>query len=94
MAGVVGPGAGPKGEAYLQVPGEEEGGRGSNIRGAEEIRAMSGAALRQELEVLLCDIVGRVGGELVPPVDAGKPLVLLGMDSMSVIQFKGVLDNR
>lgn len=81
----------PRGDVYTAVPGDDDRG---HIRDVEEIRAMAVADLQHELEVILCDIVGRVGGELQPPVDSQKPLILLGMDSMSVIQFKGVLDNR
>ena len=85
------PHGGSKIEAYHEVPIEEDRGI---VRDAEEIRNMPYDVLRQELELILCDIVCRVGGELQAPVDVNKPLVLLGMDSMSVIQFKGVLDNR
>lgn len=76
--------------AYSRVPplDPEKG------RDPDEIRRMSSSGLQQELELVLCDIVSRVGGDLKPPVDGRQPLVLLGMDSMSIIQFKGVLDNR
>ena len=85
------PSSGANKADYARVAEEEDG---DGVRDPETIRAMSAAELQQELEVILCDLVGRVGGELTRPVDPQKPLVLLGMDSMSVIQFKGVLDNR
>lgn len=78
-------------EDYARVAEDDDGG---DARDLEAIRAMSAADLQQELEVILCDLVSRVGGDLSRPVDPQMALVLLGMDSMSVIQFKGVLDNR
>ena len=60
----------------------------------EDIRSMPADELKSRLETILCDIVSRVGGDLKPPVDPEIPLISLGLDSMSIVQFKGVLDNR
>lgn len=78
-------------ESYSKVPVDDDRLVGRNVH---DIRSLDHDVLMHELEIILCDIVSRVGGDLCPPVDIFKPLVLLGMDSMSVIQFKGVLDNR
>lgn len=50
--------------------------------------------LAARMEVILADLVSRVGGQLSVPMDRRVPLVSLGLDSMSIIQFKGVLDNK
>jgi hypothetical protein len=50
--------------------------------------------LAARMEVILADLVSRVGGHLGIPMDRRVPLVSLGLDSMSIIQFKGVLDNK
>lgn len=50
--------------------------------------------LAARMELILVDLVSRVGGHLTTPVDRRVPLVSLGLDSMSIIQFKGVLDNK
>ena len=80
-----------KKNAYAPVPVNDGLG---NVREAEEIQNMSLVDIQSELENILCYIISRVGGDIQPPIDPDKPLVLLGMDSMSIIQFKGVLDNR
>lgn len=78
-------------DGYVPVP--NAGSQGA-IRDIDEVRSMTYADLKLELENILCGIMERVGGEITLPVDVSLPLVSLGMDSMSIIQFKGVLDNR
>lgn len=60
----------------------------------EDVQSMGNEELKGRLETVLCDIISRVGGDLKPPIDPNVPLISLGLDSMSIVQFKGVLDNR
>ena len=82
------------GRPYNRVENAPAGFDEDDIKSFEELRALPAEELMQRLETVLCDLISRVGGELTPPVDPDVPLVSMGLDSMSIIQFKGVLDNR
>jgi hypothetical protein len=82
------------GRPYNRVENAPVGLEDDDIKSVEELRALPTEELIHRLETILCDLISRVGGELTPPVDPDAPLVSMGLDSMSIIQFKGVLDNR
>ena len=63
----------------------------------EEIKSMPISQLIRQLEDLLVSISSSSGQTLVPSAinnTANTPLVALGLDSMTVVQFKGVLEKR
>lgn len=59
-----------------------------------EVRNLPLPALTQKLEAVLCQVASQGASPLSPPVDPELPLSALGLDSMTVVQFKGVLENR
>lgn len=60
----------------------------------EQVRQMSHKELVGQLEFLLCQISAQSSSQLLTPIDPHAPLVSLGLDSMTLVQFKGVLENR
>ena len=60
----------------------------------EEVRNLSLPALTKKLETVLCQVASQVASPLTPPIDPELPISALGLDSMTVVQFKGVLENR
>jgi hypothetical protein len=62
---------------------------------AVEIRALSKGDIISRLETTLLKVAAHSpGGQISSPVDAHAPLMNLGLDSMTIVQFKGVLENR
>ena len=51
-------------------------------------------ALVQQLETALLQVSAQGPSELSAPIDRDAALLSLGLDSMTVVQFKGVLENR
>ncbi len=60
----------------------------------EQVRQMPHTELAGRLEFLLSQIASQGSTPLLTPIDAHAPLVSLGLDSMTLVQFKGVLENR
>ena len=61
---------------------------------AEELRAMSLSALEQLLETKLFQVSSQGPAPLPLPIDRDTSFVAFGLDSMTVVQFKGVIENR
>jgi acyl carrier protein len=60
----------------------------------EELRALSTADIRSRLEQAVVMVSSQGASPLSAPVDKDRSLVVLGLDSMTVVQFKGVLEKR
>jgi acyl carrier protein len=60
----------------------------------EETRALSVAEIQNRLEVMLIRISSQSGAGLTPPVDPDAAINSLGLDSLSVVQFNGVLQKK
>ncbi len=60
----------------------------------EEVRGSSISELTKSLEFILSQIASQGPTQLQLPIDKDAPLVSLGLDSMTLVQFKGVLENR
>ena len=58
----------------------------------EEVRAMSIEEIGGHLETLLLGIAGQGPTSLTQPIDQDAALSVLGLDSMTVVQFKGALE--
>jgi acyl carrier protein len=61
---------------------------------ASEIRSMSHEELLARLEFNLIRVASHGVAELQAPVDPAASLVSLGLDSMTIVQFKGILESR
>lgn len=61
---------------------------------AEEIRNLSLQEISAKLEKVLIQISSVGPTQLNSPIDKKLPLVAMGLDSMTVVQFKGVIENR
>ena len=87
---VVGDEAGGAGE------GEGEGGGMESIprMSASEMRAQTPAAIVGMLQNTLVQISAQGPSPLSPPVDPSLSLISLGLDSFTIVQFKGVLEKR
>ena len=59
----------------------------------EEVQG-DGAAVEESLEKALLQVAAQGPSELSEPLDRTASLVSLGLDSMTIVQFKGVLENR
>lgn len=59
----------------------------------EQVRAMSIDEIQSRLEMLLLDVASHGPSPLSKPIDPEAALVALGLDSMSIVQFKGALEN-
>lgn len=59
---------------------------------AEEVRALPLADILVRLEALLLNVAGSGPCHLSTPVDPDAALVVLGLDSMTVVQFKGAVE--
>jgi hypothetical protein len=60
----------------------------------EEIRALSPQEIIQKLEKTLIQVSTTGPSKLTPPLDVNTPLTSYGLDSMTLVQFKGVLEHR
>jgi acyl carrier protein len=61
---------------------------------AEELRALPVPEIMARLERTVVAVSSQGSSPLTAPIDPSKSLVLLGLDSMTVVQFKGVLERR
>ena len=61
---------------------------------AEQLRAMSDSDIRSRLEHALLLVSNQGHAKLQQPIDPRTPLSGLGLDSLTIVQFKGILENR
>jgi acyl-CoA synthetase (AMP-forming)/AMP-acid ligase II len=66
----------------------------SSSHTAEELRALSLSAIEQLLETKLAQVSAQGPAPLTLPIDRHTSFVAFGLDSMTVVQFKGVIENR
>lgn len=76
----------------LDVNAENEGAAGKLSE--EIIRSMSIAQIINRLEATLLKVASTSPSQMTAPIDQNTALVSLGLDSMTLVQFKGVLENR
>ena len=76
--------AGPAVEGQLRIPRFT----------AEEVRGKDVEELCRLLQDALVLLSSSGPAKLSPPIDPNTSLTALGMDSMTVVQFKGVLERR
>lgn len=87
---------------YSKVYNEETGSvelpavhvAGTTSRSAEEVRSLPIEEVQQQLEHLLVQVAAQGPSPLTPPLDTKTPVSHLGLDSMTLVQFKGVLEKR
>lgn len=60
----------------------------------EETRALSESEIAARLSAMLIRISGQSGSALAAPVDPQAPIATLGLDSLVLVQFNGVLQKR
>ena len=65
--------------------------RGGNV---DEIRALSLEEIKSRLEAVLIQVSCVGPTKLTAPLDSNAPLIALGLDSMTIVQYHGVLENR
>ncbi len=61
---------------------------------AEEVRALPLAEIAKQLEDLLLQVAAQGPSPLTGPLDQHMPVTAMGLDSMTLVQFKGVLEKR
>ena len=61
---------------------------------AEEVRALPVSDILQQLETLLLQVASQGPSPLSAPLDPSAPVSTMGLDSMTLVQFKGVLEKR
>ena len=60
----------------------------------DELRGMPIEEITANIEKLLVSVAGSGSAPIEPPVDSEVPLNALGLDSMTIIQLKGILEKR
>jgi hypothetical protein len=70
------------------------GGAGGEVRSAEQVRALPVETIIAQLEELLVAVAAQGPSPLTAPLDRNAPVTALGLDSMTIVQFKGVLEKR
>ena len=66
----------------------------NNSVDAQELRSLSIENISAKLEDLLVQISIQSPSPLTPPIDPSAPLLSLGLDSMTLIQIKGVIEKK
>lgn len=61
---------------------------------AEEVRALPLPDILKQLEALLLQVASQGPTPLSAPLDPSAPVSTMGLDSMTLVQFKGVLEKR
>jgi hypothetical protein len=61
---------------------------------AEEVRRLPMEEVTQQLENLLVQVAQQGPSPLTAPLDRRAPVSALGLDSMTLVQYKGVLEKR
>lgn len=61
---------------------------------AEEVRALPIPEVTLQLENLLLQVAAQGPSPLTGPLDKALPVSAMGLDSMTLVQFKGVLEKR
>lgn len=59
-----------------------------------EVRSLSVSEAKSRIESALCAISQSSPTQLTPPINPSRSLVELGLDSMTIVQFNGILENR
>ena len=92
--------AGEEGERLLPLPGTRAGDSPDNSHASirpgltvEQVKGMERKDIHAQLEAILCDITSTSPNPLSPPVEPNASLLSLGVDSMTIAQFKGAIDN-
>lgn len=70
----------------VHIPGQPQS--------AEEVRALPLEEVATQLEKLLLQVAAQGPSPLTAPLDRAVPVSAMGLDSMTLVQFKGVLDKR
>jgi acyl-CoA synthetase (AMP-forming)/AMP-acid ligase II/acyl carrier protein len=60
----------------------------------EEIRQMDKSELLSRLEATIVQVASSGPSPISPPIDSQSPLTALGLDSLTLVQFKGALENQ
>ena len=61
---------------------------------AEEVRMLPVEEVEKRLETLLLQVAQQGPSPLTAPVDRSAPVSALGLDSMTLVQYKGVIEKR
>lgn len=61
---------------------------------AEEVRALPIEEVQRQLESLLFAVAAQGPSPLTAPLDTKTPVSHMGLDSMTLVQFKGVLEKK
>lgn len=61
---------------------------------SEELRALSVDEIKSRLETMLVRISRQTGIALSSPLDASSPISSLGLDSLTLVQYNGVLQKK
>jgi hypothetical protein len=61
---------------------------------AEEVRQLPIEEVTRQLENLLLQVAQQGPSPLTAPLDCKVPVSALGLDSMTLVQYKGVLEKR
>ena len=65
-----------------------------SLLSAEEVRALPLPDILKQLEAILLQVASQGPTPLSTPVDPSAPVSTMGLDSMTLVQFKGVLEKR
>ena len=66
----------------------------NSSQAATAIRELDITEITSRLENLLTQISSQSPSPLAPPIDKSTPLMILGLDSMTVIQIRGVIEKK
>lgn len=59
-----------------------------------EVRALTIPEIKGKIEIALCAVSQSSPTPLKAPINPSLSLIALGLDSMTIVQFKGILENR
>ena len=61
---------------------------------AEQVRELSISEITIQLETMLIQVANQGPTPLSSPLDTSLPVSMMGLDSMTLVQFKGVLEKK
>jgi hypothetical protein len=61
---------------------------------ANAVRSMTHAEIVSRLEAQLIAIAGQGAAPIQGPINQNTPIITLGLDSMTIVQFKGLMEKR
>lgn len=79
---------------YHPVSSDESSAVPPRLQSAEEVRALPLPDILKQLEALLLQVSSQGPTPLSTPLDPSAPVSTMGLDSMTLVQFKGVLEKR